>query len=131
MLIPNSVTIRAKDVRSLCFHGDQLVDWVGGARVFDLDGTDHGRRVNFAYRFDQAISSPDGRFTVIYERLGTKALLLERGRLVRELNRSFYCADAFEYPVHLFRLADGATSSPTALTSTTGSRSTSLRSGDG
>jgi hypothetical protein len=102
------ITIPAKDCRSLCFHGDTLVDWVGGARVFTFDGVDHGRRVNFTYRFDAAASSPDGRYAVIYERLGTKALLLERGtKLLRELNRSYYCAGGYEYPVHLFRLPDG------------------------
>ena len=33
---------------------------------------------------------------VIYERLGTKGLLLDDGRIVRELDRSFYDADVFE-----------------------------------
>jgi hypothetical protein len=103
----SQITIPAKGVRSLCFHGDELVDWAGGARVFTMDGVDHGRRLNLGYRFDAAIASPDGKFTVVYERLGTKALLLDRGKLVRELDRSYYCADAYEYPIHLFRLPDG------------------------
>jgi hypothetical protein len=102
------ITIPAKNIRSLCFRGDQLVDWVGGARVFTLDGVEHRAGINFAFRFDATISSNDGRYAVIYERLGTKALLLEQsGKLIRELNRSFYCADDYEYPVHLFRLPDG------------------------
>jgi hypothetical protein len=103
------ISIPAKNVKSLAFTGDDLVDWAGGARVFDLDGKDHGSRINYTYRFDAATSSPDGRYTVLYERLGTKALLLDGGKLLRELNRSYYCAGAYEYPVHLFCLPDGRT----------------------
>jgi hypothetical protein len=47
------------------------------------------------------MASPDGRFAVIYERLGTKGLLLHNGKLLRELNRCYYHADD-EYPVTLF-----------------------------
>jgi hypothetical protein len=46
--------------------------------------------VRYGYRFDAATASPDGRFAVIYERLGTKGLLLDDGQIVRELDRSFY-----------------------------------------
>jgi len=92
----------AADVRSLCWRGDELVDWVGGGRVFTSDGTERPARVRYAYRFDAATASPDGRFAVIYERLGTKGLLLDDGRIVRELDRSFYQAEAYEYPVALF-----------------------------
>jgi hypothetical protein len=59
------ITIPAKNVSSLCFDGDTLVDWVGGARLFTLDGVDHGMRVNFTFRFNAAASSPDGRYAVI------------------------------------------------------------------
>jgi hypothetical protein len=44
---------------------------------------------------------------VIYERLGTKGLLLHEGRIVRELDRSYYHASAYEYPVALFNDPDG------------------------
>lgn len=97
----------AKGIRSLCWRGDELVDWVGGERVFASDGTERRARVNYAYRFDAVTASPDGRFAVIYERLGTKGLLLRDGRIVRELDRSFYHANAYEYPVALFNDAEG------------------------
>lgn len=35
--------------------------------------------------------------------LGTKGLLLRNGQIVRELNRSFYHANIYEYPVCLVR----------------------------
>jgi hypothetical protein len=86
-------------IRSLCWRGDELVDWVGGGRAFAADGTERPATVIQGYRFDVATASPDGRFAVIYERLGTKGLLLHDGRIVREIDRSFYFADAYEYPV--------------------------------
>lgn len=92
----------AKGIQSLSWCGEELVDWVGGARRFSLDGTERRATVYYAYRFDSATASPDGRFSVIYEKQRTKGLLLDNGKVVRELNRSYYCADAYEYPVALF-----------------------------
>jgi len=92
----------ATGINSLCWRADELVDWVGGGRAFALDGTERSTSVYYAYRFDAATTSPDGRFAVIYERLGTKGLLLHNGKVLRELNRSYYHADAYEYPVVLF-----------------------------
>jgi hypothetical protein len=97
----------ATGVRSLCWRGDELVDWVGGGRAFALDGTERPRPVSYGYRFDAATASPDGRFAVIYERLGTKGLLLEDGTILREIDRSFYHAEAYDYPVALFREPGG------------------------
>jgi hypothetical protein len=100
-------SFQAKGIRSLSWRGDKLVDWVGGGRAFGLDGTEQPARVGYAYRFDAATASPDGRYAVIYERLGTKGLLLDDGRIIRELDRSFYHANAYEYPVALFNGPDG------------------------
>ena len=97
----------ATGIRSLCWRGDELIDWVGGGRAFALDGTERRASVYYAYHFDAATASPDGRFAVIYERLGTKGLLLHNGKLLRELNRSYYHADAYEYPVALFHEPGG------------------------
>jgi hypothetical protein len=99
--------IKAKRVKSLCWQGDSLIDWVAGAAVYHLDGKIEPIKVNYAYRFDAAVTSPSGRFAVIYEKLGTKALILDKGKVIREINRSFYYANAYEYPIVLFRLPDG------------------------
>jgi hypothetical protein len=41
---------------------------------------------------------------------GTKALLLEAGgEVIRELNRSYYCTEAYRYPLALFTLPDRRT----------------------
>ena len=97
----------ASGVRSLSWRGDELVDWVGGGRTFTVVGAERRAIVNFGYRFDAATASPDGRCVVIYERLGTKGLLLWDGKIVRELDRSYYHADAYEFPVALFNGPDG------------------------
>lgn len=107
MVLFTQFSFNATGIRSLCWRGDQLVDWVGGGRAFAPDGTETPARVSYGYRFDAATASPDGRFAVIYERLGTKGLLLHDGRILREIDRSFSHAEAYEYPVALFNDPDG------------------------
>jgi hypothetical protein len=95
------------DPRSLAWDGDLLVDWVGGGARYNLDGSATRSRVNYAYDFDAATALPNSDWAIIYRRLGTKALLLKRGEVVRELNRSFYQAHVYTYPVCLLRALDG------------------------
>ncbi len=99
----------AKSPRSLLWLGGHLYDVSRGWRR--VDGTDE-RDVNWAPfgEFDSALVSPSGDLAALVDTDGTKALLLEpRGHVVRELNRSWYCADAYRYPLALFTLPDGRT----------------------
>ncbi len=105
--VRTEITVPSERVRSLVWRGDELVDRVAGGRTFALDGSMRERQVLYSYRFDTAVGSPSGKYSVIYERCGTKALLLREGQVVRELNRSFYYAHVYEYPVCLFALPDG------------------------
>ena len=89
--------------RSLVWSGDDLVDWAGGGVRYHADGSVSRAQVNYAYSFDAAVAEPAGEFAVIYTRLGTKGLLLRNGEVLRELNRSFYHASTYEYPVALAR----------------------------
>lgn len=76
-----------------------------------MDGTNE-RRVNWAAfgDFDSAVLSPRGDLAALIDSDGTKALLLEPGgRVVRELSRSGYHANAYRYPLALFILPDGRT----------------------
>jgi hypothetical protein len=91
----------------LAWEGNDLVDWADGATRYQLDGTNTAGGVNYAYEFDAVATSPSGEFQVIYTRLGTKGLVLRRGELVREINRSYYFANAYEYPVALLSLKGG------------------------
>ncbi|MEP7214021.1 MAG: hypothetical protein ABI791_13150 [Acidobacteriota bacterium] len=94
-------------VKSLCWVGDVLIDYVSGNVIIDLDGSISDPRVIFGYKFDSAIVTPDGEYSVIYELHGTKGVLLNRGKEVRELNRSYYCADAYEFPICFVSISDG------------------------
>lgn len=109
MIHSDTVTIEAKGVRSLSWQGDVLVDWASGVRRYGLDGTVTGPRyTSYGASFDAALTLPSGRYAALYQRLGTKALLLdEGGHVVREVDRSFYHAEAYEYPIALFELPDG------------------------
>ncbi len=94
---------------SLCWSGEGLFDWVSGGIRYALDGGTDDPHIRNGYRFDAAVMSRDGRYAIIYEKLGTKAVLLRDGRQVRELNRSYYHADVYEYPVALLTLPSGRT----------------------
>ncbi|RKG52844.1 hypothetical protein D7X30_33040 [Corallococcus sp. AB011P] len=96
-------------VSSLCWSGDALVDPVGGLVRYHLDGSTFDPHIRYAYRFDRAVMSPDGRYCVLYESLGTKGLLLDGTRVVRQLTRDFYQAHVYDYPVALHTLPSGRT----------------------
>lgn len=101
------ITIKAPKVRSLCWSGETLVDWASGGTVLHMDGTVEAPPARYAYDFNAAAQSPCGNIVVIYDKLGTKALVLERGQVLREINRSFYHAHAYEYPIALTTLPGG------------------------
>jgi hypothetical protein len=93
--------------RTLVWDGEELVDPAGGWARFRPDGAWERGRVRYPFPFDQAARSPSGRYTAILVRRGTKALLLDGQSVLRELDRSYYLADAYEYPIALGRLPDG------------------------
>ena len=94
-------------VKTLVWHGDTLIDWANGYGRWTLDG--HHERAPWTSfgPFNAVCTSPDGRTVVISNRCGTKALVFQDGRLLRELNRSYYHAQDYEYPVTLFNAPDG------------------------
>ena len=91
--------------KALVWQGDELV--AGCGRRWGRDGVE--RKVVFARRFpfDAGITSVSGRYSAVYQERGTKGVLLERDRLVRELNRSDYQAPNYDYPLALGTLGDG------------------------
>lgn len=107
MLTSKETRLRAPGVRSPAWDGDVLVDWVGGGQRYLCSDEALSPPVIYAYSFDAATSLPGSSYCVIYKRCGTKALVLQQGKLVRELNRSFYHAEAYEYPIVQFRLPSG------------------------
>lgn len=105
----NQTTIKLNAAcSSLDWIGNRLVDWTSDSVYFDPDN--EGKYLNkysFGNRFDGIKSINNGEYVVIYEKLGTKGLILKNGELIREINRSYYCSDVYEYPVELFRGANG------------------------
>lgn len=90
---------------SLCWIGDNVADLVSGWWV-DPAGNRKSAGSYSAHEFDAALASPSGRFVGVCKRLGTKGLLIGRGHQ-RELNRSYYQAHEYEYPMAIFRAFDG------------------------
>lgn len=100
-------TFAAASVRSLAWEGDVLVDWVGGGTRWTLQGERADSSLLLAFSFDMAQSLPGSGYSVIYKRLGTKGVVFKDGRVLREVDRSYYFAEDYEYPVALFRLPSG------------------------
>lgn len=98
--------IAAPNVRSLCWHDQSLIDWVVGGTRYQLDGTINRSSTVYPFGFDAAVQSASGEVVVIYQRLGTKGLVLNNGQIVREINRSYYYADSYEYPIAILQHAD-------------------------
>ena len=92
------IELPVKGVRSLAWGGEALWDEVAGGRCFPLEGPARNSRVFYAYKFDAAIIGPDD-WSIVYQRLGTKALLLRDGQLVRELDRSYDQAHLTPFPL--------------------------------
>ncbi|MEX3100278.1 hypothetical protein ACSCBZ_40775 [Streptomyces niveiscabiei] len=95
------------EAESLAWDGDDLVDAVGGGRRWGPDGVERPAPIVHGFSFDRSVVSPSGRYSVVYTERGTKALLLDGDQFVRELNRSYYQAEVFDYPVALGMLPDG------------------------
>lgn len=93
-------------LRSLAWQDGTLVDWVSG-RHWLADGTEVASGAHHAYDFDRALVSPSGRFSVLFCERQTKGIILDQGRLIREIDRSYYQASRYAYPIALGRLADG------------------------
>jgi len=107
----------AAHLRSLAWNGDVLIDWVNGYR-YPLEGPSERMHVGDPYRFDAAVGL--GPWGVSFESLGTKGVLMrDNGRrpqggivplgvdIVREIDRSYYHATDYRFPVTLFHLPDG------------------------
>lgn len=92
-------TITAGFLQTICWVNDTIVDWASsGEQYFTNGSTRQLGKWCYSFKFDGAVISADGQYAFIYVRLGTKGLLLKNGELLREINRSYYCANAYEYP---------------------------------
>jgi hypothetical protein len=91
-------SIKTNYLQTICWVDNAIVDFASAGMKYTLDG-----QVNELYRYtfgfgDTAITSSDGQYAFIYQKLGTKGLLLKNGDILREINRSYYYAEVYEYP---------------------------------
>lgn len=91
-------TITANYLKTINWYGDTIVDWASGGKQYFLNGEILESHTYFPFAFDAAITSANLTYTFIYQPLGTKELLLKNGELLREINRSHYFANAYEFP---------------------------------
>jgi len=102
---------------SIAWAGDDLIDWVGGRRIRP-DGTVVAFGVGSGYRFDGSVGL--GEVGAVFETLGTKGRLMRWNGCIaqpnfvpigfdelREIDRSYYQATVYDYPVCLLTLPDG------------------------
>lgn len=97
---PNQSELSWPSVSTLIWDGDEIVDMNTKQRA-RLDGTVSRPGSFMTYRFDRATGFRNhGVFwSAVYENRGTKAVLMRDGSVHRELNRSYYCADDYDYPI--------------------------------
>ena len=64
--------IPAKNIRSLVWSGDSLVDWVVAGDVYHLDGSFEPSRGGYPFNADAAVSAPHTEFAVTYRPRGNQ-----------------------------------------------------------
>jgi hypothetical protein len=97
-------TLTIHSLRTIDWFDNKVVDWATAGKQIGLDGQ---TRDILIYHFgfgDASIASEDGKYVFIYQKFGTKGLLIKNGQLVREINRSYYCADVYEYPAAFVKI---------------------------
>jgi len=99
-LLHRTTIISCPRVSTLSWDGEELVDVTSNLRV-RLDGTTSPITQSTGYPFDHAVGIRQGDifWSVAYANRATKGILLKNGAIHRELNRSFYFAHAYDYPL--------------------------------
>lgn len=87
------------NLQTINWFQDKIVDWAKAGTIYETTGQKSQRnKYSFGFNFDCAIHSTNGEYVFIYQKLGTKGLLIKGGEILREINRSYYQAHIYEYP---------------------------------
>lgn len=92
-------TLAADNPQTISWAGDDIVDWARLKNYGTASSQPQQIQRGFGFPFNRAITSTDGQYAFVYQVLGTKGILLKNGEQMREINRSYYYADTYEYPV--------------------------------
>lgn len=103
------VEISESGVRGMAWIHGELIDVAGGwAGLFPARR--QRTHTNYGDDFDTVVVSPQTDVVALVASRGTKSLLLALdGSVIREIDRSYYHAGVFRYPLALFTLPDGQT----------------------
>lgn len=101
-LVHQDKIVACPPVSTLLWDGDELVDVTSGLRIRS-DGSISPGETSTGYPFDRAVALrlQDTFWSIAYANRETKAILMKNGSVHRELNRSFYFAHVYDYPVAL------------------------------
>jgi hypothetical protein len=104
----DSRNIECAYVSPLAWDEDDLVEPMTGRRIA-LDQPLSGRAFFVGYPFDRGlcVRGLDAFWTLVYDNRGTKAVLYKNWKEHRELNRSYYFAKDFDYPIALTSISSG------------------------
>jgi len=95
----NRITLEKTYIKTIDWFDGRIVDWNSAGTAYSLDGTTEIlQKYHFGFRCDASITSEDGVYAFIYQKLGTKGLLLKNGEVLREINRSYYQSAVYEFP---------------------------------
>jgi len=96
-------TIQTDYLQSVDWFQGNIIDWGQGATIYSTEKKPVQKgKYYYGFSFDTAISSQDGVYAFLYEKLGTKGILLKHGSMIREINRSYYHAGVYQYPTAFF-----------------------------
>ena len=100
-------TIKTAYLKTIDWLNSDIVDWVSAGNLYSIDGQQRKiSKSHYAFDFDASITSQNGQYAFIYKRLGTKGLLLKDGEMIREINRTYYVANAYEFPAAFITVGD-------------------------
>jgi len=96
-------TIDAYSVRTIDWFDDKVVDWnSAGTQYLENGEKKQLHKYHHGFKCDGSITSENGEYVLIFQKLGTKGLLLKNGELLREINRSYYQSSVYEFPAMFF-----------------------------
>ena len=92
-------TIKTNYLQTIDWFENEIVDWnSAGTQYLKNGSTKQLQKYHFGFQCDGAITSENGKYAFIYQKTGTKGLLLKNGEILREINRSYYQSSAYEFP---------------------------------
>lgn len=96
-------TIKTNYLKTIDWFDNKIVDWNSAGTQYQVDGeTIQLQKYHFGFECDGSITSENGEYVLIFQKLGTKGLLLKNGELIREINRSYYQSSVYEFPAAFF-----------------------------